>query len=337
MKRKAASRYRCRWLLLASCIAWPGRGQATQDSPEWAPIGWTEDSAYFVYAPVQDVVSIGDDGPKMSPQVLMVVSARSGAVAQYGADAYQRFVRQHPIADPSVTGQGKLPADRPGLSSPDGDTEALFSVDDSPWYPGSHGAMPGATVRCQLRRGDDTSEPCRFAVPALVGSRARSRPPPPLPGRQAMSRPDPEGAVVGEVIPFAAWSPDGRRIAWFFRIEQGELIGYVPRVHPKYYLRGRDAKAAITPVAGPHIQIVSNNSKTIERCVAALEQAGFAPTRRGARGKARTKTVVYAAEGHQGEAERVAAAVPGGASVAPLTWKSAFDLVVVLGSRIPAP
>ncbi len=68
-----------------------------------------------------------------------------------------------------------------------------------------------------------------------------------------------------------------------------------------------------------------------EKAFAALEKAGFAPTHQRAAQDARNRSVVYAAKGNEMDAARIAAALPGGATVEPLTWTAQFDVVVALG------
>ena len=90
--------------------------------------------------------------------------------------------------------------------------------------------------------------------------------------------------------------------------------------------------AVITPAAGPRIQLVGKDvaPEAFDRCFAALEKAGFAPTGQGPADTARPRAVVYAAKGFEADAKRIAAAVPGGASVEALSWKCKFDVVVAL-------
>jgi hypothetical protein len=96
---------------------------------------------------------------------------------------------------------------------------------------------------------------------------------------------------------------------------------------------------------GPFIVVVSGGKVSLEvladetllkevapRAAAALRKAGFFPARIGKAVKAREKSVVYAAKGSEAAAKSVAAAVQGGATVEPLSWKSDCELVVAVGA-----
>jgi hypothetical protein len=161
-------------------------------------------------------------------------------------------------------------------------------------------------VRCSLQRGGRTQESYRFQVPALAS-----------------------GYLSGASVTVSAWwSPDRRRIAWFMSIVQAKPNG---QGDFEIYHRGL---VGFAPAEGPRIEIVSRGipAQTIDRTLAAIEKAGFAPTLVGEAEELRKKTVVYAAGEWAEQAKRVAAAVPGGATVEPLSWKPPYDMVVALGA-----
>ena len=67
---------------------------------------------------------------------------------------------------------------------------------------------------------------------------------------------------------------------------------------------------------------------------AALEAAGIVSTssKESNEKTPRAATVIYAAAGFEAEAQKVAAAVPGGATVAKLDWKTTFEIIVGIGA-----
>lgn len=64
----------------------------------------------------------------------------------------------------------------------------------------------------------------------------------------------------------------------------------------------------------------------------ALGRAGYPPFRTAAAVKPRATSVVYAASGMEAAARLVAAAVPGGAEVQPLSWKTDAEISVAAGA-----
>ena len=69
----------------------------------------------------------------------------------------------------------------------------------------------------------------------------------------------------------------------------------------------------------------SRRSATISRIIATSSKFSNEKT-------PRATSVVYAAAGFEAEAQKLAQAVPGGASVAKLDWKAPFEIVVGIGA-----
>jgi len=119
------------------------------------------------------------------------------------------------------------------------------------------------------------------------------------------------------------WSPDGRYIAWLLRSSTWEgMDGSVAM----YVVIGSGGGARAQVLAAP--DVLKQAGATVTK---AVEAAGLTVVLVGKAQKPREQSVVYAAKGFEAAAKRAAAAVPGGATVEPLTWKPGVELVVALG------
>ncbi len=123
-----------------------------------------------------------------------------------------------------------------------------------------------------------------------------------------------------------AWSPTCNHIAYM-------IPDYVCNSRRSISYYSLPSPFIIKP-AGPVIHIMAHESAqgTLEPIYDALASAGFYPHIGPNALKARTKTVIYARKPAWKAAEQLAAAVPGGATVEPLTWKSAADIIVAAGT-----
>jgi hypothetical protein len=119
------------------------------------------------------------------------------------------------------------------------------------------------------------------------------------------------------------WSPDGRRVAYLVHLESSTEGG------------GIDHEVTFGPTQGPRVQVLGVKGTApdaYETALDALEKAGLTPTSSGEAKEAHPSTVVFAAKGFEADARKAAQALPG-ATVAPLTWKPNYELVVVLGGK----
>ena len=85
---------------------------------------------------------------------------------------------------------------------------------------------------------------------------------------------------------------------------------------------------------GPRVHLLADKSmlaKAGPAVASAIEKAGFAPLYMGLSKKARDASVVYSAAGSEEAAARIAAAIPGGATVDKLSWETQADVVVAIG------
>jgi hypothetical protein len=123
------------------------------------------------------------------------------------------------------------------------------------------------------------------------------------------------------VSPF--WSPNGLRVAW------------VVNPSDRMSMDGTtDCMVEIGGGGGPKIHLLAEKSILAEgtkKVGAALEAAGYPPLFVGAAKKARESSVVYAVKGKEAIAAKIAAAVPGGATVEKLDWATQADVVVAVG------
>ena len=119
------------------------------------------------------------------------------------------------------------------------------------------------------------------------------------------------------------WSPEGRRVAYLIHLESSTDGG------------GVDYEVTFGPTQGPRVQVLGVKGLGPDAYAAALdalEKAGLTPTVAGEAKEAHASTVVFAAKGFEADARKAAQALPG-ATVAPLTWKPGYELVVVLGGK----
>lgn len=131
------------------------------------------------------------------------------------------------------------------------------------------------------------------------------------------------GGLSGSVR--ACFSPDGRRVAWIVKRD------------PSMLRDEGSATVLLGAAVTPRVQLVAD--KTILAAAAAkvgalIDAAGFTSASSKASNEAtpRAATVVYAAKGFEADAQKLAALIPGGATVAALDWKVAADVVVGIGA-----
>jgi hypothetical protein len=126
------------------------------------------------------------------------------------------------------------------------------------------------------------------------------------------------------------WSPDGRRVALFYE----ERESCKPTGTGDFACNDPRREVLMLPVAGPRVQLLGKSlaPEVFDGVARALDGAGFAVTGQDMAQVARDKTVVYAPKALADAARAIAAAVPGGATVDVLSWKTRFDVVVALGA-----
>lgn len=193
-----------------------------------------------------------------------------------------------------------LAADAPaGPRSPDGKVELVLEAGGGGWVEDlwRPPAKAPRAVSCKIKRGAETLNCQGFA---------------PRPG--------------ADLTPY--WSPDGRRLALLSTYQACAPSGNGD------FTCDQDFRVHLDRTSGPSIQLVAKElpQASVDKAVAALEQAAFAPTGQSAAQAAREKSVVYVARGQAALGKKIAAAIPGGATVDTLSWKSAFDVVVALGA-----
>ena len=128
---------------------------------------------------------------------------------------------------------------------------------------------------------------------------------------------------VGGIFIAPYWTPDSKRIV------------LVVTTKPEMMRDPGAAELVVLSTAGPRLQLVAAKdlfTTTGPKVAAALDKAGFVPTSLGLAHDPHPTSTVYAAKGFEALAAKVAAAVPGGASVAPLNWKADADVLVAVGN-----
>jgi hypothetical protein len=119
------------------------------------------------------------------------------------------------------------------------------------------------------------------------------------------------------------WDPTGRRAMFALDQHDAHTMRSLETFTVQLYFLG----------GGTAVELLSTKAlqPSAVKSVDAIEGAGFAVTARGEAQKARPSTVVYCDDKHQAEAQKIAAAIPGGATVEKLSWKANGDVVVALG------
>jgi hypothetical protein len=125
---------------------------------------------------------------------------------------------------------------------------------------------------------------------------------------------------TARVQPF--WSPDGAHVVFLasqdFRSDVGtteDSTAIARRDTPSFEVLTADAASASTKAV-----------------LTGLQKVDAWPVRVGKAVKARAASAIYASKGNEAAAKALAAVIPGGATVEPLSWKSDCDLVVAVGS-----
>ncbi len=116
------------------------------------------------------------------------------------------------------------------------------------------------------------------------------------------------------------WTPDGKRTLWLAH-------------HSGHSMRDPGFDTLVVGTDGnPGVAVAMDKAqlKDADKVSATLAKAGFTVLSVTPAKKARDKSVVFAAAGHEADAKKLAAAVPGGAEVQKLDWKSQVDLVIAL-------
>ncbi|HZS37419.1 MAG TPA: LytR C-terminal domain-containing protein [Polyangia bacterium] len=288
-------------------------------------LGWTTDGTQFAYVAIPDDCGEPNDfGSSGSVTYGVVVDGRTGLVAQRffleldgeakpderkrfkampNKAAFEAWQKEHPLSCSTA------------LTSPDGKARADV-------------LLKGKDVKGKWKKnefvfgfeGDDLAEEKRAAFTLAVVRDGKTIPSASWSASSPMAA---QGAGLNGSIE-VCWAPNGRRIMWSAIRKPGMMRDTGDHV------------LIIGSTGGPRIQLVADKS-VLEQAAAAvgaaLDAAGFTPTSAKASNEkvARAATVVYAAAGFEDAAKQVAAAVPGGATVAALDWKAPFDVIVGIG------
>lgn len=121
-----------------------------------------------------------------------------------------------------------------------------------------------------------------------------------------------------------AWDPTGKRLA--LMNTHDDFDGVREGTPNSSVLHFVGACNSVELVTTPDL------SAALPKVREAIEASGLPVVVVGDAKKARDKSVVYATKGAEKDAAKLAAAIPGGATVEPLTWKANGDLVVALGA-----
>jgi hypothetical protein len=258
------------------------------------PLGFTQDGAFFVIGRYQ-----GIGGDEIESYAVLDVRARESldAVEWLTPEAYKEWVGENPLA-PLKTGQ----------KSPDGKMEIQVTGKRWRWKDGQLRVSGESTWTGDSGPEVKVPPPSRFRFSVKAGKKS-------WPSADFVF----DHTNMDQRVEFI-WSPDGRRVAYV--------------VHDESEHGGVGCSVTFGPTQGPRVQVLGVKSTEAEdyaKAEAALEGAGLYPVASGQAKEAHPKTTVFAAKGFEAEAKKAAQAL--GGTVAPLTWKPGYDLVVVLGAK----
>jgi hypothetical protein len=129
-----------------------------------------------------------------------------------------------------------------------------------------------------------------------------------------------------------AWSPNCRFVAWF--VPSGSYLPPYNFITDRFnFSAGGSTPYYVKPV-GPAIDVMAHASQATlaTPVLQAIDKAGFPVHLSAPAQQTRTKTQIYAWGTFTEIAKKIAAAIPGGASVEPLTWHTPADIVVAVGA-----
>ncbi len=308
----------CAALLL---IAAPALGR---DGPTPKILGWTADGANLVWITAPEEAGEPNDfGYDGSVTRAVVLDARTGLTAREfvmkvtgtpTAAEKKRFAALGKRADFEAWQRAHPTACAGGRASADGKAQADIQISGK----GIAGRWKGDRFQFGWDERDEEAE---------IGARASLSLSVKRDGKTTASADwagdGGAGSLSGEVTP--CWSPDARRVAWIVHRRSGMMRD------------PGDTSILVGPAGGPRIQLVADKSVLAEaatRVGAALDRAGFATVACKASNEKtpRAATVIYAAPTHEAIAKVMAAAVPGGATVAKIDWRASYDLIVGIGA-----
>lgn len=288
-------------------------------------LGWTADGVFFVYVAIPDDCGVPNDfSSSGSVQFAVVLDGRTGLVSQRfflkldGEATAEERKRFKAMPDKAAFAAWKLAhplSCSAELTAPDGKAKADVQVKGK--------GVTGKWKKNQFEfrfEGDDMAEEKKATFTLSVARDGKPAPSATWTGSSPSAGMG--GGFAGSIG--VCWAPNARRVLWSIKRQ------------PSMMRDTGDHLLVVGSTGGPRIQLVADKS-VLEQAAAAvgaaLDLAGFTPTSSKASNEktARAASVVYAAAGFEEAAKQVAAAVPGGATVAALDWKAPFDVVVGIG------
>jgi hypothetical protein len=290
-------------------------------------LGWTKDGVYFAYleAPQFPQMPDGPDDQGATLQFATVLDGRTGMVVERfivrvdGKPSKDDKKAMAGLRDKAAFDAWK--AAHPtscstAITAPDGQAHADVKVSGK----GVHGKWKKNRFEYGWE-GDDFAEEKQAFFTLGVQRDGKTIQSASAATNQSMAA---QGAALSGSVSLC-WSPDSRRVLWSVKRQPGMMRDE------------GDEKLLVGPTGTPRIQLVADKSVLVKVAAAVgavLDQAGFTPTDSKASNEKtpRPATVIYAAAGFEEIAKKVAAAVPGGATVAALDWKAPFDVIVGIGA-----
>lgn len=255
------------------------------------PLGWSADSRYFAFTGEQ----VSDDA---ATKVVAVIDAREDSLQTLTRSAFDAWRASHPLVEPDSDARC-------------GSATLFARGEDLSGFSSGQTTLSGGVFDFQATMGDDKI--------ATLGVTWREQ-------TWVHAELSPEVLYWGharlKVRP--TWSPDCRFVAWLLVSHEPGGPGVGP---------WSPGQPVLVRPAGPTVHIMAHRSapQTIDPIYEGLREAGFAPHVGPRALKDRDETVIYTSGAVGGLAEELAAAIPGGATIEPLTWYTPADVIVAAG------
>lgn len=317
------------FLALFLCTALAATAAAREDDRDRV-LGYTADGNFLAYLPPPEIEADADNGERLVARadLAAVLDMRSGTEVRYLLSlslgdraelskedrAKRRDLEARYKALPNKAAWRAWQKANPvrcaaGRKSPDGKVGADVKV---------HGkGATGSWEKTAFSFNDTDANPGARATLSLVLV---------LDGKPLVSDTwdvdGGAGSLSGDVR--LCWSPDSRHLAWLLHQDPPMMRDF------------SNNKLRVEPLTRPRLRLVAHKDirdRAVARVLPLLEKAGYtiADSRDAGQAEPRPTSVVYAAAGQEATAKAVAALVPGGATVAPLDWKAAYDVIVAIG------
>lgn len=298
-------------ILALACVALAALAPRARAAAGVNVKGWTSDRM-FVYQldPLTEGTSTPVEFKSLDGETTAFVPATQG-------ELYQKFLAAHPVREQP----------RSSRVAPGGKASVQLQLS-----PAGNGEWSGSSFRWSF---PEREPPEFYGGPVPPDGRAMV----------FVVRPGASPTFIGEFSFYSAggtltpyWSRDGRALAWVVSPDEAPQpsVELFAAFGPAIELLA-DPTLARWPASITGRSGLVRQARLDEKMAVTLLAQGFNVVRVGKAQKARVKSVVYTAKPFLAKAKKLAQALPGGATVEPLTWKTPCDIVIALGTSSLAP